>query len=202
MLDEQQLQQAVEFHGHMCPGLAMGLQIGQIAVKEVGRNTRENPVLAVVETNLCPVDGVQFTTGCTFGMGAILFREYGKMAFTFFPLQENRGVRITPKAAFEGDAGYVEHRELMARVRAGGATPEEQRRFRELHEAQSHRILAADPYELFSVEPVAGPAPGYVHGHADERCGDCGEGVAEDCTRRHAGRTLCIPCFDRALAAR
>lgn len=52
MLDEQQLNRVVEFHGHMCPGLAMGIQVGQIAVKEVGRNTHDHPVLAVVENNL------------------------------------------------------------------------------------------------------------------------------------------------------
>lgn len=202
MLDEQQLQHAIEFHGHMCPGLAMGIQVGEIAVKEVGRNTRDNPVRAVVETNLCPVDGIQYVTGCTFGMGALVYREWGKMGFSFYALKDRRGVRISPKEdAFEGEAGYAEHTELMAKVRAGQASPEEQARFHELHEAQARRILEADPYDLYGVEELAGPVPPLIHAHANARCEACGEKVAEDLTRRHDGRTVCIPCFDSAVAA-
>lgn len=202
MLDEQALQHAIEFHGHMCPGLAMGIQVGQIAIKEVGRNTKDNPVRAVVETNLCPVDGVQFTTGCTFGMGAIVYREWGKMGFSFYAVKDRRGVRISPKEdAFAADAEYAEHGALMATVRSGTATPEEQERFRELHESQSRKILEADPYDLYDVAEIEGPAPALIHVHANARCASCGESVAEELTRRQGGRTLCIPCFETALVS-
>jgi formylmethanofuran dehydrogenase subunit E len=31
MIDEQTLGRVVEFHGHLCPGVAMGVQAAQIA---------------------------------------------------------------------------------------------------------------------------------------------------------------------------
>jgi formylmethanofuran dehydrogenase subunit E len=202
MIDDQTLQRIVEFHGHMCPGLAMGIQVGQVATKEVGRNTRENPVLAVVETNLCPLDGIQYTTGCTMGMHAIVLRQWGKMGFSFYALKERRAIRVTPKpGAFEADPDYAEHTALMAKTRSGQATPEDQARFRELHLARSHRALEADPYDMWVVDEVEFAPPPIIQGHADQTCDACGEGVVEDCTRSHGGRTLCIPCFKGALAA-
>lgn len=202
MIDDRTLQRIVEFHGHMCPGLAMGIQVGHIANDEVGRNTRDNPVLAVTETNLCPVDGIQYTTGCTMGMHAVVLRQWGKMGFTFYALKDHRAVRISPRpGGFEADPDYAEHTALTATTRSGQATPEDQARVRELHLARSHWILEADPYELFQVTEVPFAPPPMIHGHADSTCEECGEGVVQDCTRRHGGRTLCIPCFKGALGA-
>ena len=202
MLEDGKLAQIVEFHGHMCPGLAMGIQVGLVAVKEVGRNTRDNPVRAVVETNLCPVDGIQYITGCTFGMGGILYREWGKLGFSFYALKDRRGIRIVAKpGALEADPDFEEHTALTAKVKAGEATPEDQARFRVLHQARAERILEADPYDLYSAEEIDGTPPAMIHGHADCLCEACEEAVLQDCTRRHGGKTLCIPCFERALAA-
>lgn len=135
-------------------------------------------------------------------MGAILYREWGKMGYSFYALKEHRGIRIAPKpGGFEADPNHAEHAALMKKVRAGEATPEESARFRELHQAGSTWVLEQDPYELYNVDVIDGTPPPRVRGHADQRCEACGEGVSEDCTRRHAGRMLCIPCFEVALVA-
>jgi formylmethanofuran dehydrogenase subunit E len=36
-LTEHQIEQAVEFHGHWCPGLAIGLGAGEYVHKTLGR---------------------------------------------------------------------------------------------------------------------------------------------------------------------
>ena len=43
--------------------------------------------------------------------------------------------------------------------------------------------------------------PVQVDGYANCQCDACGEGVLGDCSRRHGGQTLCIPCFEQAIAA-
>ncbi|MEM2924481.1 MAG: FmdE family protein [Methanocellales archaeon] len=50
-------------------------------------------VLAIVETNNCFSDGIQFVTGCTFGNNALIYRDYGKIAMTFWR-RDGKGIRI------------------------------------------------------------------------------------------------------------
>ena len=51
-ITKQQFEKAADFHGHICPGLVMGIRAAQIAVREIGVNTNENEVNAVVETDM------------------------------------------------------------------------------------------------------------------------------------------------------
>lgn len=52
MIDEQTLESVIEFHGHMCPGLAMGIQAAEIALREIGAHAKDEEVVAVVETDM------------------------------------------------------------------------------------------------------------------------------------------------------
>ena len=44
--------QAVEFHGHMCPGLAVGVRAAEIALREIGPHAQDEEIVAVVETDM------------------------------------------------------------------------------------------------------------------------------------------------------
>ena len=55
------------FHSHMCPGLAIGIRAAEIALREVGPRAANEGVVAIVETDMCGVDAIQFLTGCTLG---------------------------------------------------------------------------------------------------------------------------------------
>ena len=61
----------VTFHGHSCPGLALGYRVSRRALKELGNRSADEEVVAIVENNSCAVDAVQVMTGCTFGKGVI-----------------------------------------------------------------------------------------------------------------------------------
>ena len=198
MIDEQTLERVVDFHGHMCPGLAMGVQAAQIALREIGPHAKDEEVVAVVETDMCGVDAIQFLTGCTFGKGNLIHRDWGKNAYTFFRRSDGRAVGIAGRAdAWQRDP---EHQELFAKVRSNQAGPAERARFQELHESQSRRVLALDPDELFEVHEVHGPPPKRARIHATVVCARCGEGAMETRVRRLGGRDLCLPCFEAALA--
>lgn len=201
VLDPRQVDEAVEFHGHMCPGLAMGIAASRIALSQIGRHAADEEVVAVVETDMCAADAVQVMTGCTFGKGNFIYRDHGKVAFTFYGREVGRAIRVVLRPdAWEGDPLHEEHMRLMERRRSGAATPEEEARFRELHDARARRILDTDPEALFKVEEVHGAPPPRARIHASVHCADCGEAVMETRIRRLAGRDLCIPCFEAALA--
>jgi len=71
-------------HGHHCVGSALGVIAGHYAMKKlnVTENTGMEHVIAIVETNNCFSDGIQMVTGCSFGNNSLVFRDYGKTAFS------------------------------------------------------------------------------------------------------------------------
>lgn len=197
-LDETTLQQVVDFHGHMCPGLAVGVQAAQIALDRIGPHATDEEVVAVTETDMCAVDAIQFLTGCTFGKGNLRHEDWGKNAFTFFRRSDGKAIRLAVRPdAWDDDP---EHTELFDRVRSEEATDEERRRFRELHEQRSRAVLDRAPDELFDVEEFMGGPPPRARIHRSIECTACGEPVMETRIRRFDGDELCQPCFEAAQA--
>lgn len=47
-----QLETARNFHGHLCPGLTMGIRAAQIALREIGPHSSDEEVIAIVETDM------------------------------------------------------------------------------------------------------------------------------------------------------
>ncbi len=195
-IDEQTLERVVEFHGHMCPGLAMGVQAAGIALREVGPHSKDEEVVAVTETDMCGVDAIQFLTGCTFGKGNLIHRDWGKNAYTFFRRSDGKAVRITVRP--DVWARDPEHQALFARVRSGEASEEGRAQFREDHEALSRRILEMAPDTLFRIDEVEGSPPPRAPIHTTVTCDACGEGVMETRVTMLDGRSLCQPCVDAA----
>lgn len=191
----EEIQRIVAFHGHWCPGLAIGIRAAELACAEVGRAGDEE-VVAVVETDMCGVDAVQVLTGCTFGKGNLLFLDHGKMAFTFYRRSDGKALRLL----FTGEGLGAPSEEMAAlnrRRSTGVLTPEEAGRLEALRADWSARIMGADPSDLFRIQPVAGPPPQRARMMASLACEACGEHTMESRTRRFDGRILCQPCFER-----
>lgn len=69
-------EKAVEFHGHVCPGLAIGYRAAELGIEALacGRDTDEE-LVAIVENDACGVDAVQVVTGCTLGKGNLILKD-------------------------------------------------------------------------------------------------------------------------------
>jgi formylmethanofuran dehydrogenase subunit E len=198
VIDDAELSDLVAFHGHLCPGLAMGVAASAIALREIGPHSADEEVVAVAETDMCATDAVQFLTGCTFGKGNLVHRDWGKNAYTFFRRSDGRAIRVVARpGAWQRDP---EHQALFAKVREGTATDDERIRFRALHEAQSHVVLGLDPDALYETVEVHEEPPVRASIHASVVCDECGEGTMETRIRRLGGRELCPPCFEAALS--
>src|SRR5512147_320750 len=117
-LNSDDLRDAIQFHGHLCPGLALGYRVAKAALRELGADRpQDEELVAVVENDSCAADAIQFITGCTFGKGNLIFRDYGKHVYTIFNRRSGRGVRISEDfRGFEGDKQFSE---LRARQESG-----------------------------------------------------------------------------------
>lgn len=197
-IDPSTVEDIVRFHGHMCPGLAMGIRAAEVALREVGSHSCDEEVVALTETDMCAVDAIQYLAGCTFGKGNLIHLDYGKNAYTFVRRSDGKAVRVSalPGAFDRGP----EHQELSAKVRDGISTEEERTRYEELRANRTEAILQASEEELYAVEEVIAEIPPKARIHNSFACAGCGELTMETRVQRLEGRELCPACLEVALS--
>ena len=183
------------FHGHWCPGLAVGIRVAELALREIGPHAEDEEVVTIVETDMCAVDAIQYLTGCTFGKGNLIHLDYGKNAFTFIRRSDGRAIRVVLRPD-QGDEPSAEEQALLEIARDEQARPEERQRAEAmLRQARARAILDRSLDELFEVQEVQPPIPAPARIHGSIRCAGCGEMVMETRARLFQGESFCLPCF-------
>lgn len=163
-------EKTVEFHGHACPGLALGYRAAQVALKRLGvERARDEELVAVVANDSCAVDAVQYISGCTLGKGNLYLKDYGKHVYILGRRGETRGVRVALRFGVLDGAGSWEER--------------------------MEKILHAPEEELFAVKEIELPPLPAAQIYKTVQCAQCGEGVAEAKVRVADGQLLCRECY-------
>jgi formylmethanofuran dehydrogenase subunit E len=194
-VNKELIEKTIAFHGHSCPGLIIGIRAAELALKKLG-DVEEKDLVAVVETDMCGVDAIQFLTGCTLGKGNLIHKDYGKMAFSFYDRSRNVGFRAVLRQDISGDVGS-ELRSLMKKVEDGTANEEQHNRLHKLRSELQERYMNADLEEVFIVTEPRLPVPKPARILLSLQCEACGEMTMESRTRRFGGKTLCLPCFEK-----
>ncbi len=191
--NSEHLRDTVQFHGHLCPGLALGYRVAKAALRELNAGRpQDEELVAVVENDSCAVDAIQFITGCTFGKGNLIFRDYGKHVYTFYSRRSGAGVRVSEDyRGFEGDQRFPE---LKKRQEAGEDVTREMQMYK-MEKAAA--ILRADEKEIMIITPVTAPPPHEARIRGSVRCALCGEKFMESRARIKNGKIVCIPCFEK-----
>jgi len=174
------LKRCVEFHGHLCPGLAIGYCAAMLGMRELSaQRAGDEELIAIVENDTCAVDAIQVLTGCTFGKGNLFFRDHGKMVFTFATRANGRSVRLRLRPINPPGIGDL---------------PEDQRR-----RHQVEFMLAHDPSEFFEVRKDAlACLPSAARIRESVPCAICGEMVMSTRLRPRENKRICIPCDEDA----
>jgi formylmethanofuran dehydrogenase subunit E len=194
-ISKELIEKTIAFHGHSCPGLVIGIRAAELALQKFAQADRDD-LVAVVETDMCGVDAIQLLTGCTFGKGNLIHKDYGKTAFSFYDRSKNVGFRALLRPDLSGDAGS-ELRSLVKKVEAGTANEKERVRYHKLRDELQERYMNADLEEMFIVTEPPLPVPKPARILSSLKCEACGEMTMESRTRRFDGKTLCWPCFEK-----
>jgi formylmethanofuran dehydrogenase subunit E len=194
-IEKELIEKTISFHGHSCPGLAIGIRVAELALKKLG-DPKHNDFIAIVETDMCGVDAIQFLTGCTFGKGNLIHKDYGKMAFNFYERKRNIGFSAILRPDISGNTGS-ELRSLNKKVANGTANVRELSRIEELKQFLIERYMNMELENMFIIGEPRFPIPRPARILQSLRCEACGEMTMESRTRRFDGRILCIPCFDK-----
>lgn len=174
MLERALWEKTAVFHGHTCPGLAIGFKACEGAVAELGLDASALPaideeIVCVTENDACGVDAVQVLLGCTYGKSNLIPRLCGKMAFSFFLRESGKRVRLVLKPS------------------AGAG----------LARAEFERYLLETPYnELFDIKAPSYDLPEPARLFASQICSSCGEKTAEYALRVQNGKPVCRDCYD------
>ena len=184
----------IKFHGHACPGLAIGFRVANLALKELGLRARDEEMVAIVENNSCAVDAIQLICGCTFGKGNLIYKDFGKQVYTFVRRPHSEAVRIAVK--WESGPEDPETEMMWKRYSEGDRSPEVTAVVQDRKARKMNTILAADDGELFEVKRIQVEMPEPARIYRSLTCASCGEKVMEPRTRNIEGKILCIPCVE------
>ena len=167
-------EEIVRFHGHECPGLAIGYRMAGAAMEKLeSMRAADEELVAIVENDACGVDALQCVTGCTFGKGNLLFRDYGKQVYTIFSRSTRTGVRV---------------------LFHGNGIPEDLRKDKS---ALADWILHSTADSILSVTKTTVPEPEPAKIRNSITCAVCGETVMESRIRHLNKETACIPCYEK-----
>lgn len=182
------VKESVKFHGHICLGLLIGVRMGFAALNFLGVDrSADEEIYGVVENDSCAVDGLQVVTGITFGKGNLSFRDYGKMAATFYNRKTKMSVRLVFKPeSFEKVGSREDFSEAMREE------DPEIKMVKFANIARKFGDLADD--EVFDISIVDMDEPRVAEIRNSIKCEKCGEMTMETRTETKNGKRLCIPC--------
>ena len=184
------LERSARFHGHVCPGLAIGINASDMVLNR-WRRAIDEELVAVVENDACCVDAIQELLGCTFGKGNLIFRDHGKMVFTFYRRGEEKGIRLSLKPVErDEDPGEAS---LVSRIRSGEASEGDRLKYRELWVKRAVEVLKRGN-SIFDIREVKDRPPERARIHGNSICSSCGEPVSKHRIVTKDDRPLCIPC--------
>lgn len=127
---------AAQIHGHICPGLAMGV-MGATKVMQELYNRQENPLdyTLIADMQNCPADGALFVTGCTPGTRRFIQGEHPENMCFYLKNKDGKGWKLTLRES---------SREYMKQHLPDNLTPA----------AKGMATLSLEPDELFLIETL------------------------------------------------
>ena len=190
---DDDFQKAAEFHGHTCPGLAMGYRVAKY-VKEHYPRAKDEELVCIAENKSCSVDAIQSLLGCTAGKGNLILKDNGKQVFTVYSRDNNKALRIY----FKGNV-FKRMDELRQKMALGELVPEEKKEMEGLRSRVIEDILSAKDEDLLSVREVDIPAPEKARIYPSLKCQECGEAFMEILGRTAGGKVLCKDCYEKMV---
>jgi formylmethanofuran dehydrogenase subunit E len=195
MLVDLKLKQAADFHGHLCPDLAIGYRASRYALDQLAvERLWGDELRAVVENTTSAVDAVQQLTGCTLANRRLRLHDYGRHVYTFL-CGKGLGLRLAlrPEAAI-ADADFLA---LEQAIEAGRATLLQTARYQTLLDRRIAALLQLVPEALFDAARVAVEWTEAPFTSALVPCDGCGELIIETHLVAAGDRLICRPCRAR-----
>lgn len=187
-----------EFHGHICPGSAIGYKATKIAIEKLKIDpSKDEEILAIVENDSCAVDSIQIVLSCTFGKGNLIFNDYGKGVYTIASRDKNKAIRLSMKKSFNPMKINPKFGKLKEKERNNTILPEEKKELKIITKEVCEYIINMPDDKIFSITNVEMPSIEKASIYKSLICDNCGEQTAEHRIKKYEDEKLCIPCYEK-----
>ncbi len=206
-INEKVVQDAIAFHGHLCPMSVLGARIGLFALRKLGAKRATGiKLIGIIYNDLCAVDGFQFVSCCTVGKRTLLFRDHGLLSADLFDVNAKKGVHVSLKGLNELPEAMhhaLEYGTKMQSFVKRSFDSEEERRdaLHKLNDEATEIVASLENItdeELFTARDIEFVAPPLqTKDMTFIECANCGEiGLREHLTKRD-DEYICRICMKR-----
>lgn len=190
--------EVTRFHGHACPGSAIGYKVAKIASEILKINTSEDEeIIAIVENDSCVVDAIQVVLSCTFGKGNLIFKDYGKGVYTIINRNTEKAIRVSMKKTFNPMKINPKFIELKEKEKNQTINEKERKYLEKITNEVCNSIINMDNDEIFLIKEIKIDLPKKANIYQSLVCDNCEELTAEHRIKKYNNMKLCIPCFEK-----
>ncbi len=191
---DELFKKVLDFHGHSCPGITYGYRVSLLALEVIGDRSEDEEMVAIVENNSCAVDAVQVITGCTFGKGNLIFKNFGKQTYTFLKRPSGTGIKLSIKHCPMKETR--EEKEAWKAYLSGNRSENTKNIVNQRKARKIDHILSLPADKIMSIEKVTLPLPQKADIYPSVQCHKCNEKIMESLARVKNGNIVCIPCSE------
>lgn len=166
------MEKAVRFHGHICPGLAIGVLAAKYVLEHGHDYSPNEELVAVVENDNCSVDALQVLLGTTFGKGNLIHQDYGKNNYSFYNRRTEKSIRLALKSGKFG-VKKLSRDEII------------------------QLLLKSKPEDIFNIYEIEFNPPGLAQIEESVPCEICGELTMNSRLMTYNDSEMCISCYKK-----
>lgn len=166
------MEKAVRFHGHICPGLAIGILAVKYLLDHDYKYSPNEELVAVVQNDNCSVDALQVLLGTTFGKGNLIHQDYGKINYFVYDRRIEKGKKLILKKN-----GFIKKK--LSR------------------DEKIQVLLHSKPEDIFIIEEIDFNPPGLAQIEESIPCEICGELTMNNRLMAYNNSDMCIPCYKK-----
>ena len=166
------MEKAVNFHGHACSGVALGVLVSKYILEHGNDFSVDEELVGVVENDNCSVDALQALLGITFGKGNLIHLDYGKNNYTFFNRTNKKAIKLTLKSRDFGEKQLSKDERIES-------------------------ILSSNPEDIFTIQKEYFSPPQKAQIHKSIICDNCGEPTMSTRIKEYSKNNYCYPCYEK-----
>ena len=164
------MEKAARFHGHLCPGLAIGVLAAKYVLDHGFNYSPNEEVVAVVENDNCSVDSIQSLLGCTYGKGNLVHQDYGKLNYYFYSRETEKALKLSFRNTVFKDKKMTKNERIK-------------------------QLLSSKPEKVFNIYEIEFNPPGLAQVEDSIPCDICGENTMNSRLMFYNNSSMCIPCY-------
>jgi len=166
------MEKAVRFHGHICPGLVIGVLAAKYVLENGYKYSPNEELVAVVENDNCSVDALQVILGTTYGKGNLVHQDYGKNNFFFYDRRTQKSIKLA-----------IKNREFADK--------------KSTRDEKIQLLLNSKPEDLFNIEKIEFNPPELAQIEESVLCEICGEPTMSSRLMTYNNSEMCVPCYKK-----